>query len=101
MVRLRQQVLHFGVCVDHVALSAIDVVAKLRDLCILSLDLCVEVLSLVLSRFHDANHFVELAILVLEHVFLLLKYLSIVQVTSLVKLTVLATFVSGLVLGSG
>ena len=64
---------------------------------ILRLDLSVEVLGFILSRLHDSNNFIKLAILVFKHCFLVLEHLAIVEVTSLIVLAVLSFVVLGCV----
>ena len=93
MVRRLDQGGHFVVSILHVFLSAVNVVAKLFDAHILRLDLGVEILSFVLSRLDYANNFVELVVLVLNHVFLDLKHLPVVKVSGLIKFIVLPSFI--------
>ena len=70
MVRRLQQVLHLVVSVDHVLLGAVYVISQLLNLLVLRLNLFSEVLGFILSCLHNADHFVQLGILVLDHVLL-------------------------------
>ena len=87
-----EQVLHFVVRIDHVALGAINVITKLLDPHVLRLDLFPEILGLVLSRFDNAYHFIKLFVLVLNHSLLDRQHLPIFQVPRLVELAIFASF---------
>ena len=52
-----------------------------------------EILSLVLCCLDNANNFVKLVVLFLNHVLLHLKHLLIVKVSSLIKLAILPSFI--------
>ena len=66
MVRCSQQILHFSVRIDHVLLGTIDVIAELRDGCVLSLNFTTEILCLVFGSLDNTDDFLELPILFIE-----------------------------------
>ena len=90
--------LHFIVCVDHVIFCLLDIVTELSNACVLTLDSCVKVLGFVLGGLDYTNDFVELIILVTDHFLLMLKNLTIVQITSLVILVIITTLILNLLL---
>ena len=90
--------LHLVVSVDHISLSAVNIVAKLLDTSILAFNLSVKVLRLILGGLDDANDLIELIVLIPDHLLLVLKDLSIVKIASLLKLTVFTTLILSLLL---
>jgi len=88
-----EQVLHFVVGIDHIVFSAINVIPKLPDAHVLRLDFCAEILGLVLGRLDDANHSLELVVLVLNHILLDIQHLPVVQVPSLIKFVIFSSLV--------
>ena len=101
MVRRSQQVLHLVVSVDHVFLGMIDVLTEFLYASILALDLGVEILGLVLRGLDDTDDFIELVVLVANHLLLVLQDLPVVEIPRLVELAVLAALVPGLLLLGG
>lgn len=90
--------LHLVVSVDHIRLSAVNIVTKLLDTSILTLNLSIKVLRLILGGLDDANDFIELIVLIPDHLLLVLKDLSIVKITGLLILTVFTTLILSLFL---
>ena len=64
----------------------------------MAFDFSVEVLSLVLRCLDHSNYFVKLIVLVANHLLLMIKYLPVVQIASLVILTVLAALIPNFLL---
>ena len=64
----------------------------------MAFDFSVEVLSLVLRCLDHSNYFVKLIVLVANHLLLVIKYLPVVQIASLVILTVLAALIPNFLL---
>ena len=101
MVRCSKQRLHLVVSINHVLLRAVDILSQLLNLCVLSLNLTVEVLRFVLSGLDDSDDLLKLPILILEHILLQPEHLFVIQVARLVELTVLTALVaSSLLCGS-
>ena len=93
--------LHLIVSVDHVVLSAANVIRKLLDLSILRFYFFTEILCFVLSSLNYTDDFVKLPILLPYHFFLMLKNLSVIQVSRLIVFPVLtASVLLFLLLGS-
>ena len=64
----------------------------------MAFDFSVEVLSLVLRCLDHSNYFVKLIVLVANHLLLVIEYLPVVQIASLVILTVLAALIPNFLL---
>ena len=93
--------LHLIVSVNHVVLSAANVIRKLLDLRILRFYFFTEILCFVLSSLNNTDDFVKLPILLPYHFFLMLKNLSVIQVSRLVVFPILtASVLLFLLLGS-
>mmetsp|Transcript_30556 Transcript_30556/g.35857 ORF Transcript_30556/g.35857 Transcript_30556/m.35857 type:complete len:110 (+) Transcript_30556:147-476(+) len=93
MIRMREQILHFAVCIDHVFLCVIYVIPQLLNTHVLALDLRIEVLRFIFDSLGNADDFIKLLVLVPEHVFLVLEDLAVVQIARLVKLTLVIAHV--------
>ena len=101
VVRRSQQVLHLVVSVDHVFLGMIDVLTEFLYASILALDLGVEILGLVLRGLDDTDDFIELVVLVANHLLLVLQDLPVVEIPRLIELAVFAALVPSLLLLGG
>ena len=82
--------LHLIVSINHVVFSAPNIVRQLLNLRILSFYFFPEILCLIFGSLNYTDNFVKLPILVPYHFFLMLKNLSIIQVSSLVIFPVFA-----------
>ena len=82
--------LHLIVSINHVVFSAPNIVRQLLNLRILSFYFFPEILCLIFGSLNYTYNFVKLPILVSYHFFLMLKNLSIIQVSSLVIFPVFA-----------
>ena len=87
--------LHLIVSIDHVVFSAANIIRKLLDLCILSFYFFIEILCLIFSSLDYTDDFVKLPVLVPYHFFLMLKNLSVVQVS---RLIIFAVFTASVLL---
>ena len=76
--------LHLIVSIDHVVFSAPNIVRQLLNLRILSFYFFPKILCLIFGSLNYPDNFVKLPILVPYHFFLMLKNLSIIQVSSLI-----------------
>ena len=93
--------LHLIVSVDHVVFSAANVIRKLLDLSVLSFYFFTEILCFVFSSLNYTDDFVKLPILIPYHFFLMLKNLSVIQVSRLIIFPVFtASVLLFLLLGS-
>ena len=84
--------LHFSVSVNHVSLCAIDVITELFNAHILTLDRFAEVLGLVLGGLDYTYDCSKLLILIADHFLLVLKDLTVIEITCLVILSIV-TFI--------
>ena len=87
-----EEQLHFGVSIDHVGLRTIYLLVKMLDFLILDFNLSVEVLAHGLGFLHYASDTCNLIILVINYLLLELEYLSVVQISSRLILTIISTF---------
>ena len=85
--------LHLIVSIDHVVFSSANVIRKLLDLSILSFYFFTEILCFVLSSLNYTDDFIKLPILLPYHFFLMLKNLSVIQVSRLIVFPVLTASV--------